>query len=591
MISKSLLFALVVAALASQPATAAVYDLRAASTTITMADGAQVQMWGFGRITDPTVSIPGPALEIPPGDDTLIINLTNQLPVPVSIVIPGIPAPLTPVWDDGTTGARANLTQRAVSFTYVAQPGQTVTYQWNNVQAGTYLYQSGTHPAVQVPMGLYGAVKHDAIAGQTYGVAHDRDVVLVYSEVDPVLNGAVTGGTYGTPSYPSTIGYRPRYFLINGQETSNPPALQQNVNERVLLRVINAGLRSIVPTLASGSMSLIAEDGQRAPFARESYSMLLPPGKTRDALLVRTEPGDTVLFDRRGTSKLARITAVEVPPIAVADDYAATEDTPLDTAASALPGVLANDTGVAAVLDSTTSAGTLMLQPNGSFAYAPALNFNGVDSFSYHATRGALASNVVTVSIHVAPVNDPPVAVANAFTASGGTLAVAAPGVLANDSDVDADPLSAELVAGPSGGTLALAADGSFHYTANAGTTQDSFTYQASDGVTVSNVAAVNITVVANVPPIAVNDFAWTHLHTARVINVVANDSDPDGTIDPASVTVTNQPTGGTATSLGNGTVRYRPRLGFWGLDTFRYVVRDNDGAVSAVAKVRVFVW
>ena len=48
-------------------------------------------MWGFGLTSDPAVSIPGPVLAVPPGDDTLIINLTNELSVPVSIVIPGDP--------------------------------------------------------------------------------------------------------------------------------------------------------------------------------------------------------------------------------------------------------------------------------------------------------------------------------------------------------------------------------------------------------------------------------------------------------------------------------------------------------------------
>lgn len=315
MTSKPILFALVVAVLGSvsEPAAAAVYNLRAATTSITMTDGTEVPMWGFGLTTDPEVSIPGPALEVPPGDTTLTINLTNELSVPVSIVIPAIPAALTPVWNDGTSGPRTNLTQRAVSFTHVAQPGQTVVYQWTNIQPGTYLYHSGTHPSVQVPMGLYGAVKHDATAGQAYGTAYDLDLVLVYSEVDPTLNGAVANGTYGTPTYPTTIGYRPRYYLINGQETTSPPVLAQTVNQRLLLRVINAGLRSIVPTLASGSMTLLAEDGHAAPFGRASYSMLLPAAKTRDALLVVTEPSTTVLFDRRGSSRLARITAAPVP--------------------------------------------------------------------------------------------------------------------------------------------------------------------------------------------------------------------------------------------------------------------------------------
>jgi FtsP/CotA-like multicopper oxidase with cupredoxin domain len=599
MLSKPILYALVVAGLGvtSRPATAAVYNLRAASTTVTMTDGTQVPMWGFGLTTDPAVSIPGPALDVPPGDTTLTINLTNELPVPVSIVIPGIPAPLTPVWNDGTTGPRTNLQQRAVSFTHVAQPGQTVVYQWTNIQAGTYLYHSGTHPAVQVAMGLYGAVRHDAVIRQAYGMAYDRDLTLVYSEIDPVQNNAVASGTFGTSSYPSTVNYHPRYFLINGRQTSSPVEQEVTVNERLLIRAVNAGLSTIVPTLSSGSMTLLAEDGQRAPFSRASYSMMLPAGKTIDALLVLPDTGGTMLFDRRSSSKLARITVAPStePPVAVADVYAATEDTTLSTAVAALPGVLGNDTGLGltAVLNTPTSNGTLTLQPSGSFTYVPAPNYNGPDSFSYHASSGSLSSNVVAVTINVAAVNDPPVAVADAHQATVGTpLMVAAPGVLANDSDVDGDAISALLVVGPNGGTLSLSANGSFQYTASIGTTTDSFTYRATDGIALSNIVTVDFTVTpaANLAPLAVNDAAKTLRNTTTIIHVVGNDSDFDGYINPATVTLTQPKRGGIATNLGNGTVRFQPGHNFRGIDTFTYRVRDNRGAVSGLARVRVTV-
>jgi len=100
MTSKSILWTLVVPSLMAiaQPAAAELYELHAATTTIKMDDGTEVPMWGFGLGTEGAVSIPGPVLDVPPGDDTLTINLTNQLPVAVSIVIPAIPAPLTPLW-------------------------------------------------------------------------------------------------------------------------------------------------------------------------------------------------------------------------------------------------------------------------------------------------------------------------------------------------------------------------------------------------------------------------------------------------------------------------------------------------------------
>ncbi len=63
-----------------------------------------------------------------------------------------------------------------------------------------------------------------------------------------------------------------------------------------------------------------------------------------------------------------------------------------------------------------------------------------------------------------------------------GNAEVPAPGALLNATDPDGDVLTAVLIAAPTGGTVDLATDGSFSYTPNAGTTADSFTYQADDG-------------------------------------------------------------------------------------------------------------
>ena len=99
-------------------------------------------------------------------------------------------------------------------------------------------------------------------------------------------------------------------------------------------------------------------------------------------------------------------------------------------------------------------------------------------------TTARLISNVATVTITVTPVNDAPVAADDGYATDEDTpLTVAAPGVLANDTDVDGETLTAVLVAGPTHGTLTLNADGSFTYTpaANYNGT-DSFTYRANDG-------------------------------------------------------------------------------------------------------------
>ena len=113
-------------------------------------------------------------------------------------------------------------------------------------------------------------------------------------------------------------------------------------------------------------------------------------------------------------------------------------------------------------------------------------------------------SNLVTITA----VNDPPAAGNDSYsTAEDTTLTIAAPGVLANDTDAEtASQLNAVLVGNPSHGTLALNANGSFTYTPAAGFNgADSFTYQATDGVATSNVATVtiNVTAVNDAPTIS----------------------------------------------------------------------------------------
>jgi hypothetical protein len=351
-------------------------------------------------------------------------------------------------------------------------------------------------------------------------------------------------------------------------------------------------------------MSLVAEDAQPYPYAKLRYSTLLPAGKSVDAVLTPTSAGSLALFDRslrttNGASggqlvvKLAIGTA-DGAPVAVADSYPLAEDGSLDTVAAGQPSVLANDTGATGVeLVSTTQAGTLTLNADGSFVYAPKANFTGTDFFTYRATAGTLRSNVVTVELKVSPVNDPPMAMADSYqTPPGIALEVMAPGVLANDHDPDGDALTAELVTGPSGGTLTLQLTGAFTYTPAAGTTSDSFTYRVSDGVVYSPPVTVSIAVVAtNLPPVAADDFASTTLNSAVAINVLANDSDPDGTIDAGSVLIVGPPSmGGSASVSNTGVVTYTPKPGFLGSESFSYTFKDSQGLVSSPATVLVNV-
>ena len=289
------------------------YWLRAETLTKTMPDASVVTMWGFAQCTDSTfasctpATVPGPRLTVPPGDPLLQVNLRNNLtgPLvePVSVVIPGQTAAMTPVKFTDGSGR-----QRVRSFTAETPPDNTttVTYSWNNLRPGTYLYQSGSHPAIQIQMGLYGAVTKDEAVGQAYGpgTTYAAEALLLYSEIDPVLHAHVAAGTYGTPppaGITSTLDYEPKYFLVNGEPFSaaSAPLPGGNAGTNILLRFLNAGLETHVPLLQGLYMSIVAEDGNLLPYPRQQYAMQLAAGKTMDAVITPTSSGVYSLYDRK----------------------------------------------------------------------------------------------------------------------------------------------------------------------------------------------------------------------------------------------------------------------------------------------------
>jgi hypothetical protein len=146
--------------------------------------------------------------------------------------------------------------------------------------------------------------------------------------------------------------------------------------------------------------------------------------------------------------------------------------------------------------------------PSGGHYFSWQVIYDRTDVFdpqleSYFASQpwtGNGTKDVVLTIVEVPdehPLNHAPVATGDSYvTYMDQALFVGSPGVLANDSDPDQDLISAVLQSGPSFGALSLAADGSFTYTPSAGYVGgDSFTYRASDGALLSNLATVTIDV------------------------------------------------------------------------------------------------
>jgi subtilisin family serine protease len=117
---------------------------------------------------------------------------------------------------------------------------------------------------------------------------------------------------------------------------------------------------------------------------------------------------------------------------------------------------------------------------------------------------------------------------------------------------------------------------------------------------TAGNAASVTraVTVANNVnqAPVASDDsfsapYRSKSSYTAQVFAVLANDSDADGSLNTRSIVIVSAPDqGGSVTVRTNGTVAYTPKKGFRGVETFRYTVKDNNGATSNAATVTVTV-
>ncbi|MCP3936344.1 MAG: tandem-95 repeat protein, partial [Actinomycetia bacterium] len=171
------------------------------------------------------------------------------------------------------------------------------------------------------------------------------------------------------------------------------------------------------------------------------------------------------------------------------------------------------------------------------------------------------------------------------MVALGATLSVGVPGVLSNDTDSNGDPLTVSVVSEPATGTLNLNADGSFTYTAAAGQIDSVlFTYRAGDGRGGFGVATVTIAIVHNEPPTAAPDFVRLETYLPVVIDVLANDSDPEGDRLTVERVIASNITGRIDVNA-DSTVTYHPRNGFEGREEFSYVAVDSlsNAAIGVV--------
>ncbi|MGE5552497.1 MAG: multicopper oxidase domain-containing protein [Betaproteobacteria bacterium] len=285
-------------------------QLRATDGYISAPDGASLYIWGFQREPGRAAQLPGPTLVVNQGD-TVIVELTNDLPEHVSLLFPGqervynvggaTATPVGPVYEQG----------RLVSWADYAPPGGSVAYRFVAERPGTFLYHSGAGLPKQVAMGLYGVLvvrpagfdPLDRATWTAYGAGtdteFDREYFLVLAEIDPQLHQDVK---LGKPFRPSA--YRPRYWTMNGRcapDTMLPDGagylpnqpygamVMAEPGERVLLRYAGAGVGHYPLHPHGNHTRVVALDGRLLRNGSEDlsylrFTVLVGPGQTVDQI-------------------------------------------------------------------------------------------------------------------------------------------------------------------------------------------------------------------------------------------------------------------------------------------------------------------
>ena len=287
--------------------------------------------------------------------------------------------------------------------------------------------------------------------------------------------------------------------------------------------------------------------------------------------------------------------AIRGIPLAITDAYIINED-------SILSGnnLLDNDSSnqlntleISPLVVTTTAFvapenGNLILQNDGNFTYQPNANFSGSDSFQYEITNIYNKTSTSTVQITVFPVNDTPIANNDAYTTNINTI-LTATSVLDNDTDSDIDAngngdtiiVDTNYESSPSHGTVVLTQDGVFVYTPETGYSgTDSFNYKIVDGLGLSGIATVNITInQVNNAPVTVSDMYTTDTGiTLNATSVLDNDTDVDGDTLSIDISFISSPLNGNVEFGSDGTFVYTPNFGYVGSDLFTYKAIDNNG-------------
>ena len=483
-----------------------------------------------------------------------------------------------------------------------------------NSSTGTYVGQVVATGATSFAITAGNGTGSGAFSIDNSGIIRVLDGTQVNFETSPQFTLTVTA-TNGDGTTPTTV-------IINVQNVNDPPQMDQGFYEfSIAENLPNSSLVGTVSATDNDPGDVVVYNIVPGPVT--AFAIDSDDGEIRivDTDQIDFESGTVmytiyVLASDGGLIDIApviiTITDANDAPVAVDDGpYSATENTALNVTVVA-NGVLANDTDqdqnpvdtLTAVLDTQPANGIVSLNPNGTFTYTPAPQFNGTDTFTYHANDGTDDSESATVTINVSGTNDAPTANDDTYATNEDTtlnVTLPADGVLDNDTDPENDSLTVTSFDATSalGAAVSGNADGTFSYdptgsaaiqALDAGdTTPDTFTYAISDGDTGTDTGTVTVNLTGvNDAPVATADGTYNATEdTLLTINVasgvLANDTDVDADdVGNLTAVLNTDVSNGILNLSADGSFTYLPAPNYNGPDSFTYFA--YDGTVNSTS-------
>ncbi|QYX66870.1 putative Ig domain-containing protein [Shewanella putrefaciens] len=157
--------------------------------------------------------------------------------------------------------------------------------------------------------------------------------------------------------------------------------------------------------------------------------------------------------------------------------------------------------------------------------------------------------------------------------------------VLANDTDSDGDALTVTQVTSEFGTAVILANQQLSYTPATDFIGTDVLVYSITDGKGGTASSELTVVVSGNTAPTAVNDSTVTDDRTSLLLDVLSNDSDPDGN----ALTLVSATAQQGTVSIETNKLRYIPKTGFDGVDTVSYRISDGLGG-EATGQVLITV-